>query len=70
MVLIISGKACASHYFERLAGKPLPIYGNGSNIRDWLYVEDHASALLSYWKKDKLDVVTILVEKMNGLILN
>lgn len=29
-----------------LAGKLLPIYGNGSNIRDWLYVEDHADALL------------------------
>jgi dTDP-glucose 4,6-dehydratase len=29
-----------------LAEKPLPIYGNGSNIRDWLYVEDHAEALL------------------------
>ena len=29
-----------------LAGKPLPIYGDGSNIRDWLYVEDHAEALL------------------------
>ncbi len=26
-------------------GKPLPVYGNGSNIRDWLYVEDHARAL-------------------------
>ena len=29
-----------------LAGKKLPIYGDGSNIRDWLYVEDHADALL------------------------
>ncbi|WP_066560187.1 dTDP-glucose 4,6-dehydratase [Croceicoccus bisphenolivorans] len=29
-----------------LAGKPLPIYGKGENIRDWLYVEDHADALL------------------------
>ncbi len=29
-----------------LAGKPLPIYGDGSNIRDWLFVEDHATALL------------------------
>jgi dTDP-glucose 4,6-dehydratase len=29
-----------------LAGKPLPIYGDGSNIRDWLYVDDHAEALL------------------------
>lgn len=28
-----------------LAGRPLPIYGKGDNIRDWLYVEDHARAL-------------------------
>ncbi|HBF31191.1 dTDP-glucose 4,6-dehydratase [Rhizobium sp.] len=28
-----------------LQGMPLPVYGNGSNIRDWLYVEDHARAL-------------------------
>ena len=25
--------------------KPLPVYGNGERIRDWLYVEDHARAL-------------------------
>ena len=28
-----------------LAGKPLPVYGNGEQIRDWLFVEDHARAL-------------------------
>lgn len=28
-----------------LNGKPLPIYGNGLNVRDWLYVEDHCEAL-------------------------
>jgi dTDP-glucose 4,6-dehydratase len=28
-----------------MSGQPLPIYGNGSNIRDWLYVDDHARAL-------------------------
>ncbi len=28
-----------------LAGKPLPIYGDGSNVRDWLYVGDHCAAL-------------------------
>jgi dTDP-glucose 4,6-dehydratase len=28
-----------------LQGKPLPVYGQGENVRDWLYVEDHARAL-------------------------
>ena len=30
---------------KALAGEPLPVYGRGENIRDWLYVEDHARAL-------------------------
>ncbi len=29
-----------------LSGKPIPVYGSGKQIRDWLYVEDHAKALL------------------------
>ena len=29
-----------------LSGQPLPVYGDGSNVRDWLHVEDHARALL------------------------
>ena len=29
-----------------LAGKPLPVYGDGQQVRDWLYVEDHARALI------------------------
>ena len=29
-----------------LAGQPIPVYGDGGNVRDWLYVEDHADALL------------------------
>ena len=37
-----------------LAGKPLPIYGDGANIRDWLYVEDHADALLLVLEKGEL----------------
>lgn len=28
-----------------LADKPLPVYGNGENVRDWLYVEDHCAAI-------------------------
>lgn len=30
-----------------LAGAPIPVYGQGENVRDWLYVEDHADALLT-----------------------
>jgi len=37
-----------------LAGKPIPIYGKGENVRDWLYVEDHADALLTVLKKGDL----------------
>ena len=28
-----------------LADKPLPVYGEGLNVRDWLYVEDHCRAI-------------------------
>lgn len=37
-----------------LAGKDLPIYGNGSNVRDWLYVEDHADALLTVLERGQI----------------
>ena len=37
-----------------LAGKPLPVYGKGENVRDWLYVEDHADALLTVLEKGQL----------------
>ena len=30
-----------------LAGEPLPVYGTGSNVRDWLFVEDHVTALVA-----------------------
>ena len=37
-----------------LAGKPIPIYGKGDQIRDWLYVEDHAHALHLVLKKGRV----------------
>lgn len=37
-----------------LDGKPLPVYGDGSQIRDWLYVEDHARALLKVITKGQV----------------
>ncbi|BCB21246.1 dTDP-glucose 4,6-dehydratase [Bosea sp. ANAM02] len=37
-----------------LEGKKLPVYGNGLNVRDWLYVDDHADALLTVATNGKL----------------
>ena len=34
-----------------LAGAPLPVYGDGSNVRDWLFVEDHARALRAVFER-------------------
>ena len=36
-----------------LSGKPIPIYGKGENIRDWIYVEDHVSGLLEVAAKGR-----------------
>ena len=35
-------------------GKPLPVYGKGENVRDWLYVEDHARAIALIFHKGKI----------------
>ena len=37
-----------------LQGKPLPVYGDGKNVRDWLYVDDHAKAIDMVQEKGKL----------------
>ena len=65
-----------------LAGKPLPIYGDGQQIRDWLYVKDHCSAIrevlargrvgevynVGGWnEKPNLDIVHALCQLLNQL---
>ena len=36
-----------------LAGQPIPIYGDGKNVRDWLYVLDHCKGIALVWQKGK-----------------
>ncbi|MDV6328038.1 dTDP-glucose 4,6-dehydratase [Idiomarina sp. Sol25] len=66
-----------------LDGKPLPVYGKGNQIRDWLYVEDHARALVKvatqgkvgetyniggHNEKQNIDVVTIICKILDELV--
>jgi dTDP-glucose 4,6-dehydratase len=68
-----------------LHGKPLPVYGDGSQIRDWLYVEDHARALYKvvtegevgetyniggHNEKRNIDVVHTICELLEELVPN
>ena len=55
------------HYPEKLIpvvilnalhGRPIPIYGAGENVRDWLYVEDHADALLTVLRRGAVGAAT------------
>ena len=41
-------------FLNGLEGKPLPVYGDGGHIRDWLFVEDHCEALLCVFKNGKI----------------
>jgi dTDP-glucose 4,6-dehydratase len=36
-----------------LAGEPVPVYGQGANVRDWLYVEDHCSAMCAVFSRGR-----------------
>lgn len=39
---------------KAIAGKSLPVYGRGTNVRDWLFVEDHVQALCTVWEKGRV----------------
>ena len=68
-----------------LDGKPLPVYGNGQQIRDWLFVEDHARALYKvvtegkvgetyniggHNEKANIDVVRTICQLLEELVPN
>lgn len=40
-----------------LNNKPLPVYGDGMNVRDWIYVDDHCDAILKVYEKGKIGEV-------------
>ena len=48
-----------------LQNKPVPVYGTGQNIRDWLYVDDHCSAIDAIIKKGKLGETYLIGGKGN-----
>ena len=65
-----------------LAGEPIPVYGDGSNVRDWLFVEDHADALLTVLQRGNvgrtyniggeneaanIDLVRMICAELDGL---
>jgi len=39
---------------KAIAGEPLPVYGRGENVRDWLYVEDHARAIQCVFERGQV----------------
>ena len=66
-------------------GKPLPVYGKGENVRDWLFVEDHARAIDTIFHKGKvaetyniggfnewrnIDLIKVLVKTVDKLLGN
>ena len=46
---------------KALKGEAMPVYGAGNNVRDWLYVDDHARALYEIASKGRPGKVTMLV---------
>ena len=67
---------------KALKGEPLPVYGHGENVRDWLHVEDHAEALLTVLERGRigetyligggaersnLDVVTLIAQLVDEM---
>ena len=66
-----------------LQGKPLPVYGDGKNVRDWLYVEDHAKAIDmvqeqgrlgqtynigGHNEKQNIEIINIIIETIHDML--
>ena len=53
-----------------LQGKKLPVYGDGKNVRDWLYVEDHAKAIDmgGHNEKQNIEIIHIILETLQEML--
>ena len=84
-----ASKASSDHfvraYHDTYGGRPLPVYGRGENVRDWLYVEDHARAIDVIFHKGKvadtyniggfnewknIDLIRVIVRTVDRLLGN
>ena len=78
----VSREADPADHPQGLGGEPMPVYGNGANVRDWLYVDDHAQALTRVLEQGRagetyniggnaerrnIEVVTAICDAMDGL---
>lgn len=68
MVLISFRKIDSAFINNIRHGKPLPVYGKGENVRDWLYVVDHARAIDLIFIRAEQRIHIISVVSMNGRI--
>ena len=80
--MAIPRKINTCNYYECSNKKNIPLYGNGENIRDWLFVEDHVDAILLVAKKGLIgesyciggnqeksnkEIMSIICEKLNKI---
>ena len=66
--MAIPEKLIPTVILKALDGQDIPIYGNGGNIRDWLFVEDHVDALLKVVSQGSIGKHIALDQIMKKLI--
>ena len=70
MVHINFPKIYSNNYFTFIKNLPVPLYGKGKNIREWIHVKDCYAALEKIMKKELTEIVTTLVQERDYQIKN